>query len=65
MKKNQVEILEMENRRIKIKNKPMRRFNSGLGGPEKRPSGYRTEQDVTLKRNFKMSVENKTKGSKV
>lgn len=55
VKKNQVEILEMENRRIK--NKPMRRFNSGFDGPEKRTSEYRTEQDVTLKGNLKMRVE--------
>lgn len=40
----------------------MRRFNSGLGGARKETQRYRIEQDVTLKRNLKMSVENKTKG---
>lgn len=43
MKKNQVEIQEMESR-IKIKNKQMRRFNSGLDGPERRTSEYKVEQ---------------------
>lgn len=65
VRRNRVEILEMENRIIKIKNKPMRRFNSGFDGPEKRTSEYRTEQDVTLKGNLKMRVENEAKGSNV
>ena len=43
----------------------MRRFNSGFDGPEKRTSEYRTEQDVTLKGNLKMRVENEAKGSNV
>lgn len=65
LKKNQIEILEMENRRIKIKNKPLWRFNTRLDGPEKRITEYKIEemiQNVTQKRNLKISEWRNPKG---
>lgn len=36
----------MENRRIKITNKPMWRFNTRLDGPEKRINEYKIEEMI-------------------
>lgn len=38
----------MENRRIKIKNKPLWRFNTRLDGPEKRITEYKIEEMIDL-----------------